>query len=123
VLLPFISLASTAASIEFDPESEDSIRAVTRQYAYGLMSLYKNNASSTAPQDIGIWPQPHYWWEGGAAWGGMIEYSMFTGDQSHTKALQQALTANYGPAKDFILDYRRSQTVSSTTINDLYLFY
>ena len=119
VLLPFISLASTAASIEFDPESEDSIRAVTRQYAYGLMSLYKNNASSTAPQDIGIWPQPHYWWEGGAAWGGMIEYSMFTGDQSHTKALQQALTANYGPAKDFILDYRRSQTVSSTTIDDL----
>jgi mannan endo-1,6-alpha-mannosidase len=42
----------------------------------------------------------------------MIEYSMFTGDNSHTKTLQQALTANYGPANDFILDYRRSQTVS-----------
>jgi mannan endo-1,6-alpha-mannosidase len=41
---------------------------------------------------------------------GMIEYSSFTGDDSYTKTLQQALTANYGPANDFILDYRRSQT-------------
>jgi mannan endo-1,6-alpha-mannosidase len=117
VLLPFLALASIATSIQFDPESEDSIRAATRQYAYGLMSLYKNNATSTAPQDIGIWPAPHYWWEGGAAWGGLIENSMFTGDQSHVKTLQQALTANYGPANDFILDYRKGQTVSSSTTN------
>ena len=46
------------------------------------MSLYKNNGTNTATQDIGIWPAPHYWWEGGAAWGGMIEYSQFTGDDS-----------------------------------------
>jgi mannan endo-1,6-alpha-mannosidase len=43
----------------------------------------------------------------------MIEYSMFTGDNSHIKTLQQALTGNYGPANDFILDYRRGQTVRS----------
>jgi mannan endo-1,6-alpha-mannosidase len=40
----------------------------------------------------------------------MIEYSMFSGDDSHVKTLQQALTANYGPEKDFILSYRKSQT-------------
>jgi mannan endo-1,6-alpha-mannosidase len=74
------------------------------------MSLYKNNATNTPAEDIGIWPQPHYWWEGGAAWGGMIEYSQFTGDTSHVKTLQQALTANYGPDNDFILSYRKSQT-------------
>jgi mannan endo-1,6-alpha-mannosidase len=49
----------------------------------------------------------------------MIEYTMFTGDNSHTKTLQQALTANYGPANDFILDYRRGQTVSSTILRCL----
>lgn len=90
-----------------------SIRSVTRQYAYGLMSLYKNNATGTAIEDVGIWPQPHYWWEGGAAWGGMIEYSQFTGDNSHVETLQQALTANYGPDNDFIMSYRKSQTVCS----------
>lgn len=77
------------------------------------MSLYKNNATGTAIEDVGIWPQPHYWWEGGAAWGGMIEYSQFTGDNSHVETLQQALTANYGPDNDFIMSYRKSQTVCS----------
>ncbi|KAF2628737.1 glycoside hydrolase family 76 protein [Macroventuria anomochaeta] len=108
VLLPFI--ASTAGGTEFDPEDETSIKAAARTYAYGLMELYKNNATGTAAQDIGIWPQPHYWWEGGAAWGGMIEYTQFSGDNSHVKTLQQALTANYGPNNDFILSYRKSQT-------------
>jgi mannan endo-1,6-alpha-mannosidase len=75
------------------------------------MSLYKNNATGIAAEEIGIWPQPHYWWEGGAAWGGMIEYSQFTDDASYVETLQEALTANYGPANDFILSYRKSQTV------------
>jgi mannan endo-1,6-alpha-mannosidase len=112
VLPLFLTLASTANAIKFDPESEDSIRAASGQYMHGLMSLYTGNATGASIQDIGIWPQPHYWWEGGAAWGAGIEYSMFTGDMSSAKTLQQALTSNYGPAKDFILDYRRGQTVS-----------
>ncbi len=109
VLLPFF--ATIAHGIDFNPDDEASIRSVTSQYAYGLMSLYKNNATGMSIQDIGIWPQPYYWWEAGAAWGGMIEYTQFTGDDSYVKTLQQALTANYGPNNDFILDYRRSQTV------------
>ncbi|RAR05637.1 glycoside hydrolase family 76 protein [Stemphylium lycopersici] len=104
------AFAATAGGIEFDPQDEASILSVTRQYAYSLMSMYQGNATNLPKEDIGIWPQPHYWWEGGAAWGGMIEYSQFSGDDSHVKALQQALTANYGPDNDFILSYRRSQT-------------
>jgi hypothetical protein len=65
-----LASASIATSIKFDPESEDSIRAATKQYAAGLMKLYQGGAPGTAQQDIGIWPAPHYWWEGGAAWGG-----------------------------------------------------
>ncbi|KAF1944792.1 mannan endo-1,6-alpha-mannosidase-like protein DCW1 precursor, partial [Clathrospora elynae] len=108
VLLPL--LAATAGGIKFDSEDEASILSVTSQYAHGLMSLYQNNATTTAAQDIGIWPAPHYWWEGGAAWGGMIEYTQLTGDTSYVQTLQQALTANYGPDNDFILSYRKSQT-------------
>ncbi|KAF3006480.1 hypothetical protein E8E13_004013 [Curvularia kusanoi] len=108
VLLPFIT--STANGIELDPENEASIKAAAQTYAYGLMDLYQGNATGTAVENIGIWPQPHYWWEGGAAWGGLIEYTQFSGDDSHVKTLQQALTSNYGPNNDFILSYRRSQT-------------
>lgn len=108
VLLPFI--ASTASAVELDPENEASIKAAARTYAHGLMELYKNNATGTPVQDIGTWPQPLYWWTGGAAWGGVVEYSQFSGDDSHVKTMQQALTSNYGPNNDFILEYRKSQT-------------
>jgi mannan endo-1,6-alpha-mannosidase len=112
VLLPLLLLASTATAIDFDPESENSIREASKQYAQGLMSLYKGDAPGTTIENIGIWPEPHYWWEGGASWGAGVEYSMFTGDQSYVKSFQKALTSNYGPANDFIMDYRRGQTVS-----------
>jgi mannan endo-1,6-alpha-mannosidase len=86
VLLPILALASVAKGVQLDPESEDSLRAATRQYAYGLMSLYKNNATSTAPQDVGIWPQPYYWWEGGAAWY-EPKYNMFAVSQRRRRAI------------------------------------
>lgn len=97
-------------AVDLDPENEASIRNAAKKYADGLMSLYKGNAPGVAVEDVGIWPPPYYWWEGGASWGGMIEYSQFTGDGSYVKSLQQALTANYGPNHDFILSYRKSQT-------------
>lgn len=40
----------------------------------------------------------------------MIEYSQFSGDDSHVKTLQQALTSNYGDNHDFIMSYRDGQT-------------
>ena len=63
VLLPFI--ASTATGIELDPTDEASIKAAARTYAYGLMELYRGNATGTMPENIGIWGKPYYWWEGG----------------------------------------------------------
>lgn len=47
----------------------------------------------------------------GAMWGAMVEYTGIVGDDSYVKTIQQGLTANYGPAHDFILDYKRDQTV------------
>ncbi|KAL5115884.1 hypothetical protein ACEQ8H_006200 [Pleosporales sp. CAS-2024a] len=108
-----LMLASNAAAIALNTTSQASLTAAAKQYAQGLMALYQGGAPGTAQQNVGIWPGPYYWWEGGAAWGGMIEYTMFTGDEAFTQTLQQALTANYGPANDFILDYRRSQTASA----------
>jgi hypothetical protein len=61
-------LASTATAVDLDPESEDSIRAATKQYATGMMALYKGGAEGVPKEDIGIWGKPYYWWEGGAAW-------------------------------------------------------
>lgn len=104
-----LSTAALVSGITFNPDDEASIKAVTRDYAFGLMSHYKNNATNVPKEDIGIFPRPHYWWAAGAAWGGMIEYSQFTGDASYVKTLHQALVANYGPNKDILLPWRKDQ--------------
>ena len=58
-------IASTARGVDLDPENEASIRNAAKQYANGLMSLYKGSAPGLSVEDVGIWPQPYYWWEGG----------------------------------------------------------
>ncbi|KAH7135929.1 glycosyl hydrolase family 76-domain-containing protein [Dendryphion nanum] len=104
-----LSSAALVSAISFNPNDEASIKAVTKEYAFGLMSHYKNNATNTPAQDVGIFPRPHYWWAAGAAWGGMIEYSQFTGDASYIKTLHQALVSNYGPEKNILLPWRKDQ--------------
>lgn len=88
-----------------------SIRSASQKYAYGLMSYYKNNASGVAAEDVGIFAKPVYWWEAGAVWGGMIEYTEIFQDASYTKTVQQALTANYGPNNDVLLPWKKDQEV------------
>jgi len=78
------------------------------------MTHYTNNATGLPKEEIGIFKKPHYWWEAGAAWGGLIEYTQLTGDGSYVKTLTQALEANYGPKNDIILPWRRDQQVCIT---------
>ncbi|KAF9741549.1 hypothetical protein PMIN02_007025 [Paraphaeosphaeria minitans] len=106
-LLP---LAAAVGAIELKVDEEASLKAAISQYANGLMSYYSANASGLPAQEVGYIPKPHYWWESGAMWGAMVEYTNIVGDESYVKTIQQGLTANYGPEKNFILDYKRDQT-------------
>jgi mannan endo-1,6-alpha-mannosidase len=104
-----LSFASFVSAVDLDPESESSIKSVSSQYAYGLMSQYKNNGTTIPKEEIGVFPKPHYWWFSGALWGGLVEYTAITKDQSYVKSIQQALVANYGPDKDIVLPWKRDQ--------------
>ena len=66
------------------------------------MSFYKNNQSSTAVTDIGTFPKPLYWWEGGAVWGGMVDYWAYTGDTSYNPTITQGLLAQVGPDNNYM---------------------
>ena len=50
----------------------DSIKYASATLAYGLMSWYQNNQSTTAVTDVGTLPKPLYWWEAGAVWGASV---------------------------------------------------
>lgn len=80
------------------------------------MSYYQNGAPDTPPQKIGTFgtfgtPPDYYWWEAGAIWGGVIEYSALTGDTAFDDDAVRALVANSGPEKDIILPWMKSQEV------------
>jgi mannan endo-1,6-alpha-mannosidase len=107
VLAAFLPLSF---SIQFNPDDEGSIKDACSTYAKGLMSYYKNGAPNTASEKIGTFPSPdYYWWEAGAIWGGVIEYSTLIGDAAYDDTVVQALVANSGPNKDIILPWMKSQ--------------
>ncbi|KAI1098049.1 glycoside hydrolase family 76 protein [Jackrogersella minutella] len=79
-----------------------SVRSVASTLAYELMAWYTGNVTNT-PETIAVFPEPYYWWEAGAAWGAMLDYSHYTGDSSYDDVITQALLSQVGPAFDFMM--------------------
>ncbi|KAI0457799.1 mannan endo-1,6-alpha-mannosidase DCW1-like protein [Xylaria acuta] len=86
---------------DLDLNNPGSIRSVASTIAYGTMSYYTGNVTNT-PDTIAIFPQPHYWWQAGACWGAMLDYSHYTGDLSYDDVITQALLSQVGPNFDFM---------------------
>ncbi|TID13009.1 GTP-binding protein 1 [Venturia nashicola] len=97
ILVGLFALAVT--SIQLDINNRDSIHQAAAQVAQGVQDLYQ-----PAHGIIGKWPYPpYYWWESGAAWGGMIEYWHYTGDSKFNAVVHEALTyqLSLSPTGDF----------------------
>ncbi|KAI0022533.1 glycoside hydrolase [Xylariomycetidae sp. FL0641] len=98
------SLAAAAAFTapkDLDINDPASIRSVASTLAYDTMSYYTGNITNT-PDTIAVFPAPYYWWESGACWGAMLDYSHYTGDKSYDDVITQALVSQVGPNFDFM---------------------
>lgn len=76
-----------------------SIRQAAADVAQGVLDLYQPSQGI-----VGKWPYPPYfWWESGAAWGGMIEYWHYTEDARFNNVTYEALTyqLSLSPTRDF----------------------
>ena len=73
------------------------------------MSYYVGNQTGNEP---GLLPQPYFWWEAGALWGGMVEYWHYTGDASYNGVVSQAILAQASPTNDFMMPEEAGQLVS-----------
>ncbi|KAI1756938.1 glycoside hydrolase family 76 protein [Xylaria castorea] len=93
--------ATFVAPKDLNINDPGSIRSVSSTIAYDTMSYYTGNTTNT-PDTIAIFPQPHYWWQAGACWGAMLDYSHFTGDPSYDDVITQALLSQVGPNFDFM---------------------
>ncbi|KAI1341565.1 glycoside hydrolase family 76 protein [Xylariaceae sp. FL0016] len=100
--------AAALAAISTAPKDLDindlaSVRNVASTLAYGTMSLYSGNVTNTT-DTIAIFPEPYYWWEAGAAWGAMLDYSHYTGDTSYDDVTTEALLSQVGTNFNFMSD-------------------
>ena len=119
-----VSPSSSCVFVISCHDASDSIRVAAASVVYGLQALYNGNRTGGV---LGKWPfPPYYWWESGAAWGGMVNYWHFTGDNSYVNVTYEALVSQIGPTNDFILPQEKSNTVirlytieNSTSMTDL----
>lgn len=79
--------------------SLDSIKAAAKTAAHGLVKFYTGNYTGDTPGNL---PQPYYWWEAGAMFGGLIDYYYYTGDSQYNDITTQALLWQVGPNKDYM---------------------
>ena len=91
----------------------DSIRTAASTIAYNMMTYYTGNFTGNEP---GLLPQPYYWWEAGAMWGGMVEYWHYTGDTSYNSVVAQAILAQKSPTNDFLMPEQVYDTVCTHSL-------
>ena len=63
------------------------------------MKYYSGNETGDVPGNL---PNPYYWWEAGAVFGGMVEYFYYTGDDQYNEITTQALLFQVGPNRDYM---------------------
>lgn len=99
VVLACYFLRTTAISLNLsDPQS---IRDAAATSAYWLQDLYNGNVTGGV---LGKFPYPpYYWWESGGAWGGIVNYWHYTGDQSYVTVTYEALLSQVGPAYGWVV--------------------
>ena len=97
-LLP-LALASVALAIEMDFTNTTSINAGLALLAKGLMDYYNGNDTGQTP---GMFSNPYYWWEAGAAWGSMIDYWYYTNDTKYNDVVKSSLLFQIGPNWDYM---------------------
>jgi mannan endo-1,6-alpha-mannosidase len=52
---------------------------------------------------LGKFPDPpYYWWLSGAAWGGMVDYYLYTGDDSYLYVTYDGLVAQISDTYNFL---------------------
>lgn len=90
------------SAVNLDVNNLASIKAASRQLAYGVQAWYHSNGTGQPAVAIGTFPPPSYWWEGGAIWGGMVDHWAYTNDSSWNAVISQALIAQIGPDSNYM---------------------
>lgn len=98
-LLGVLTLVTGANAIDIDYSNSNSVNTGLALIANGLMDYYNGNDTGQTP---GMFTTPYYWWEAGAAWGSMIDYWYYTGDDTHNAIVKSSLLFQVGRDWDYM---------------------
>ncbi|KAF5093405.1 hypothetical protein D0Z03_002427 [Geotrichum reessii] len=87
------------AGLQIDFSNTASINSGLALLAKGLMDYYNGNDTGKSP---GMFSDPYYWWEAGAAWGSMLDYWFYTGDETYNGLLKSSLLYQVGDNWDYM---------------------
>lgn len=98
-ILLLSTCAIKALCLDMDISSTSSVKKGLAKIASGLMDYYSGHDPGNA---IGMFENPYYWWESGAAWGSMLDYWYFTDDQTFNSKLYDSLEWQSGDNYDYL---------------------
>ncbi|KAL7266407.1 hypothetical protein RUND412_011048 [Rhizina undulata] len=99
VLSSVLLLSPLASGYDLDPDSESSIYNISQKVVYKMMEFYPGNKTGGIP---GLFGDPYYWWEAGAAFGALVDYWYYTGDAGYVNVTKQAIIHQVGPDDNFM---------------------
>lgn len=99
--LPLLSLTT---ALDIDTSKPDSLKAVAKTLAGGIIATYNKYQTEENPgpglfSDSG---EPYYWYQGGLTFNALISYAHLTGDKQYNAAIVQALTHQVGDFNAFM---------------------
>lgn len=98
-LLVVGALVASCQAIFLDTNNLTNIKETTRTIAEGLLDYYDGDRYGGT---IGMFTWPYYWWEAGGAWGSLIDYTHYMGDDEFVPTIKEALEYQVGDDYNYI---------------------
>ncbi|OCT44613.1 Mannan endo-1,6-alpha-mannosidase DCW1 [Cladophialophora carrionii] len=93
-------LSKCTLAVDLRVDNPESIRGAAATIAHDLQSMYNGNRTGGV---LGKFPYPpYYWWLSGAAWGGMVDYYLYTGDASYYNVTYDALVSQISDTHNYL---------------------
>ncbi|VVT58114.1 uncharacterized protein SAPINGB_P006044 [Magnusiomyces paraingens] len=93
LVAPIFMAATPATALDMDFTDTTSRNEGLYLIAKGLMDYYTGNDTGQSP---GMFSNPYYWWEAGAAWNSMLDYWFYTGNDTWNDVLKTSLLYQIG---------------------------
>ncbi|AMD19657.1 HCL494Cp [Eremothecium sinecaudum] len=92
-------LARFCYGLQLDLDNLDSLKAATGLVADGLMDYYSGKKPGGT---VGMFTNPYYWWQAGAAWGSILDFGFYMENNTYEAEMVEALLAQVGDRKDYV---------------------